>query len=103
VRRRGCEWRAANGASGRRLQAGNCWRSMASEHHNSSSDTARNTASVRVLTASFKKMRLTCDFTVSGEISRVRAMGRGWQRIPSAGARDRNSRDQGFARPLSNR
>ena len=50
------------------------WRSMASEHHNSSSDTARNTASVRVLTASFKRIRLTCDFTVSGEISRVRAM-----------------------------
>src|SRR6185369_7095463 len=37
-------------------------------------DPARDTASVRVLTASFEKMRLTCDFTVSGEISRVRAM-----------------------------
>jgi hypothetical protein len=32
------------------------------------------TASVRVLTASFKKIRLTCDFTVSGEISSPRAM-----------------------------
>jgi hypothetical protein len=30
---------------------------------------ARDTASARVLTPSFKKMRLTCDFTVSGEIS----------------------------------
>jgi hypothetical protein len=37
-------------------------------------DPARDTASVRVLTASFEKMRLTYDFTVSGEISRVRAM-----------------------------
>ena len=27
-----------------------------------------------LLTASFEKMRLTCDVTVSGEISRVRAM-----------------------------
>jgi hypothetical protein len=35
---------------------------------------ARTTASVRVLTPSFKKIRLTCDFTVSGEISRPRAM-----------------------------
>jgi hypothetical protein len=43
-------------------------------HHNSPSDKARNTASVRVLAVSFKKMRLTCDFTVSGEISRARAM-----------------------------
>ena len=41
------------------------------EHHNSPSDKARNTASVRVLTASFKKICLTCDFTVSGEISRA--------------------------------
>src|SRR5271157_1916341 len=46
----------------------------ASERHNNPRDPARNTASVRVLTASFEKMRLTCDFTVSGEISRVRAM-----------------------------
>ena len=44
------------------------------EHYNSSSDTARNTASIRVPTSSFKKICLTCDFTVSGEISRVRAM-----------------------------
>lgn len=29
---------------------------------------------MRVLTASFEKMRLTCDFTVSGEISRVRGI-----------------------------
>jgi hypothetical protein len=29
---------------------------------------------MRVLTASFKKILLTCDFTVSSEISRVRAM-----------------------------
>jgi hypothetical protein len=45
-----------------------------SEHHNSPSDPARDTASVRVLTASFIKIRLTCDFTVSGEIFRVRAL-----------------------------
>lgn len=38
--------------------------------YNSPSDPARDTASVRVLTASFRKMRLTCDFTVSGEILR---------------------------------
>ena len=38
------------------------------------STAARTTASVRVLTASFKKTCLTCDFTVSGEISRARAM-----------------------------
>src|SRR3954468_13525231 len=42
--------------------------------HNIQSDPARETASVRVPTASFEKIRLTCDFTVSGEISRVRAM-----------------------------
>src|SRR3954452_6601206 len=45
-----------------------------SEHRNSSSDTAQNTASVRVPTSSFKKICLTCVLTVSGEISRVRAM-----------------------------
>jgi hypothetical protein len=39
----------------------------------SPSDPARNTASARVLTTSFKKILLTCDFTVSGEISRARA------------------------------
>ena len=44
------------------------------ERHKSPSDPARDTAAVLVLTASFEKMRLTCDFTVSGEISRVRAM-----------------------------
>lgn len=44
------------------------------QHHNSPSDKARDTASVRVLAASFKKMRLMCVFTVSGEISRARAM-----------------------------
>jgi hypothetical protein len=36
--------------------------------YNSPSDPARDTASVRVPTPSFRKMRLTCDFTVSGEI-----------------------------------
>src|SRR4029077_21161820 len=41
---------------------------------NSPSDPARDTASARVLAVSFKKMCLTCDFTVSGEISRARAM-----------------------------
>jgi hypothetical protein len=45
-----------------------------SEHHKSPSSAARTTASVRVLTANFRKMRLTCDFTVSGEIARARAM-----------------------------
>src|SRR4029078_7499897 len=45
----------------------------ASKHHNSLSDIARNTASVRVPTSSLKKICLPCDFTVSGEISRVRA------------------------------
>jgi len=49
-------------------------RRTVSQHHNSSSDTDRNTASVRVLTPNLKKMCLTCDFTVSGEISRARAM-----------------------------
>src|ERR1700751_5241372 len=44
------------------------------ERHSNPRDPARDTASMRVLTASFEKMRLTCDFTVSGEISRVRAM-----------------------------
>ena len=39
-----------------------------SEQHKSSSDTARNTASVRVPTSSFKKICLTCVLTVSGEI-----------------------------------
>ena len=47
---------------------------VAPERHSNPRDPARNTASVRVLTASFEKMRLTCDFTVSGEISRIRAM-----------------------------
>ena len=47
---------------------------VASGHHNNPSDTARSTASLRALTASFKKIRLTWDFTVSGEISRARAM-----------------------------
>ena len=42
--------------------------------HNIPSDPARETASVREPTASFEKIRLTCDFTVSGEISTVRAM-----------------------------
>jgi hypothetical protein len=42
--------------------------------HINPSDPARDTASARVLTASFEKMRLTCDFTVSGEMSKVRAM-----------------------------
>src|ERR1700760_5021481 len=46
----------------------------APERHINPRDPARDTASVRVLAASFEKMRLTCDFTVSGEISRVRAM-----------------------------
>ena len=42
--------------------------------HSSPSDPARDTASVRELAASFEKIRLTCDFTVSGEIWRVRAI-----------------------------
>jgi hypothetical protein len=46
----------------------------APERHSSPRDPARDTASVRVLTASFEKIRLACDFTVSGEISRVRAI-----------------------------
>jgi hypothetical protein len=46
----------------------------ASERHSSPRDPARNTASVRVLTASLEKMRFTCDFTVSGEMSKLRAM-----------------------------
>jgi hypothetical protein len=44
------------------------------ERHINPRDPARNTASVRVPTASFEKIRLTCDFTVSGEISKPRAM-----------------------------
>jgi hypothetical protein len=47
---------------------------VAPERYSNPRDPARNTASVRVLTASLEKMRLTCDFTVSGEISRTRAM-----------------------------
>jgi hypothetical protein len=35
---------------------------VASEHPNGPSDPARNTALLRVLTASFKKIRLTWDF-----------------------------------------
>jgi len=42
--------------------------------HSKPSDPARDTASVRELAASFEKIRLTCDFTVSGEIWRVRAI-----------------------------
>ena len=42
-----------------------------SERHSNPRELARNTASVRVLAASFEKIRLTCDFTVSGEISRA--------------------------------
>jgi hypothetical protein len=38
------------------------------------SHAARNVASARVFTASFPKTRLTCDFTVSGETSRARAI-----------------------------
>src|SRR5260370_28140352 len=41
---------------------------------NSASDPARNAAAPRVLTASFEKIRLTCDFTVSGEMLRARAV-----------------------------
>ena len=60
----------------RSCRSGEAWvESCFSEHHNSPSDKARNTASVRVLTASFKKICLTCDFTVSGEISRLRVGG----------------------------
>jgi hypothetical protein len=47
---------------------------VGSQLRSSPSDPARNTASVRVLTASFKKILLTCDFTVSGEILRARAI-----------------------------
>src|SRR3954447_9663505 len=54
-------------------QRGSAWTNDAPERHNSPRDPARDTASVRVLTASFEKMRLTCDFTVSGEMFRVRA------------------------------
>ena len=46
---------------------------VGSAPRSSPSDPARNTASARVPTASFKKILLTCDFTVSGEISRARA------------------------------
>ena len=46
----------------------------ARERYSSPSDTARDTAALRVATSSFEKMCLTCDLTVSGEISRVRAM-----------------------------
>src|SRR5262249_426575 len=41
---------------------------------NSPSDPASNTASARVVTGRFKKMWLTCDFRVCGEISKARAM-----------------------------
>src|SRR6266851_7963685 len=46
----------------------------AREGYSSRSDTARDTASLRVATSSFEKMCLTCDLTVSGEISRLRAI-----------------------------
>jgi hypothetical protein len=46
----------------------------ASDRHSNPRDPARNATSVRVLTTRFEKMRLTCDFTVSSEISRIRAM-----------------------------
>lgn len=46
----------------------------AEQYYSNLSDIARDTASVRVLTESFEKIRLTWDFTVSGEILRVRAM-----------------------------
>jgi hypothetical protein len=39
----------------------------------SPNEPARHTASARVRTSSFKKICLTCDFTVSGEIPRARA------------------------------
>jgi len=55
-------------------QRGRAWTNDAPEDHINPRDPARDTASVRVLTTSFEKMRLTCDFTVSGEISKVRAM-----------------------------
>jgi hypothetical protein len=55
-------------------QRGSAWTNDARERHINPRDPARDTASARVLTASFEKMRLTCDFTVSGEISKVRAM-----------------------------
>jgi hypothetical protein len=55
-------------------QRGRAWTNDAPERHINPREAARDTASMRVLTASFEKMRLTCDFTVSGEISKVRAM-----------------------------
>jgi hypothetical protein len=47
---------------------------VGSPYGKSPSDPARDTACARVLTSSFKKICLACDFTVSGEISRARAM-----------------------------
>jgi hypothetical protein len=47
---------------------------IGSQPRTSPSDQARNTASARVLAASFKKVFLRCDFTVSGESLRARAM-----------------------------
>jgi hypothetical protein len=55
-------------------QRGCAWTNDAPERHGNPRDPVRDNASMRVLTASFDKMRLTCDFTVFGEISRVRAM-----------------------------
>ena len=48
--------------------------SPAEQYYSNLSEMARDTASVRVLTESFMKIRLTWDFTVSGEIFKVRAM-----------------------------
>jgi hypothetical protein len=46
---------------------------VGSQLRSSPSDPARNTASARVLTVSFRKIFLAWDFTVSGEILRARA------------------------------
>ncbi len=54
------------GRGSRRCAEGDA--SVIDEPHSSPSDPARDTASVRELAASFEKMRLTCDFSVSGEI-----------------------------------
>src|SRR6266849_577628 len=64
--------RQSPGRGSRRYAEGDA--SVTDEPHSSPSDPARDTASVRELAASFEKIRLTCDFTVSGEIWRVRAI-----------------------------
>jgi hypothetical protein len=66
--------RCSTPIGGMRSDSGDDGPPAAPERHSNPRDPARDTASVRELTASFEKIRLTCDFTVSGEISKVRAM-----------------------------